>query len=221
MPPPRESGSFNAGNIACTRINCLEENMKHLQSLNIRIVLTACGLAVLAATAPADGADPSIVVGSHNLLPNTAGQPVQIRVENVPDVAGVKLNAQIEDGSGIGTPRFSGVDLITGTIFTSNADAWDNGTTPGLLIYSILTPPGTVSASAGLLATLYVDTTGFNSGTFVLSLGDTLNGATTFLSESGEVPIIITNGTLTVVPEPSGLAILVTGLIPLLRRRRN
>ena len=200
----------------------MNRNTKRLQSLNTRLVLTVCGFALLAVGAPADAAEPSIVVGSHNLLPNTAGQPVQILVENVPDVAGVNLNAQIGDGSGIGTPLCNGVDLTTGTIFTSNnSGAWDNGSTPGLLIYSILTTSGTVSASSALLATFYVDTTGLNSGTFVLSLGDTLNGPTTFLSESGEVPIIITNGTLTVVPEPTGLAILATGLLPLLRRRRK
>ena len=53
--------------------------MNRSQSLNTRLVLAACGLALLSATAPASAADPSIVVGSHNLLPNTAHQPIAIR----------------------------------------------------------------------------------------------------------------------------------------------
>ena len=171
---------------------------------------------------PLWAAVPSINVGAHNVLPNTPNQPVQIYVSGVPAVAGLNLNAQIGDGWAIGTPVFSGVNLTSGTLFASNnSGASDIGSIPGLAMYSILTNSGSIPGGSGLLATLYVDTTGLDSGTFARSLGDTLNGPTTFLSESGEVPIIITNGSLTVVPEPTGLAILATCFIPLLRRRRN
>lgn len=89
---------------------------------------------------------------------------------------------------------------------------------PGLAHVRILTDSGTVSASSGLLATLCIDTTGIDSGTYTLSLGNTLNGPTAFLANTGEVPISITEGTLTVVPEPTGLALLATVFVPLLRR---
>lgn len=98
------------------------------QSLNTPLALAACGLALLAGVAPAGAAGPSITVGSYFLAANTPHQPIAIRVSGVQGVAGVDLNAQIAGGTGTFYPLFSGVDLITGTLFAAdNNGASDMG----------------------------------------------------------------------------------------------
>ena len=198
--------------------------MNRLQSLNTPLVLAACGLALLAAAAPASAADPSIVVGSHNLLPNTAHQPIAIRVAGVSSVGMFNLSAQIDAGTGTTFPVFDGVDLTTGTIFAANhQDPLDIGSTPYLATWSIMTASGTISSAEGLLATLYIDTTGISSGTSSLLLGNTLNGPTIFYDATGlnQIPITITEGFFTIVPEPASAALFLLAAPTLLLRRRK
>ena len=99
----------------------------------------------MAAAAPASATDPSIVVGSHNLLPNTPHQPIAIRVAGVSSVGMLNLNAQIDAGTNY--PVFDGVDLTTGTIFAANhQDPIDIGSTPYLATRSIMTASGRISS---------------------------------------------------------------------------
>ena len=193
-------------------------------SIKLPLAMAGCGMALLAATAPASAADPSIVVGSHNLLPNTHHQPIAIRVAGVSSVGMLNFNAQIAAGTGTSYPVFDGVDLTTGTIFApDHIDPLDTGSVPRLATWSIVTASGTISSAEGLLATLYVDTTGVSSGTYSLSLGDTLNGPAVFYDATGltKIPIPITDGSFTIVPEPASTALfLLTAPALLLRRKR-
>jgi hypothetical protein len=76
-------------------------------------------------------------------------------------------------------------------MFTSSDQYW---------ISQISTNTGTVAAN-GLIATLTVDTSGFNigSGPFSLKLSGTPDGDSDF----APIPVTITNGQLRIIPEPS------------------
>lgn len=190
-----------------------------------RLASLVGGLACFCGATFAVAAEPSIVVGSHSLLPDTAHQPITIHVNDVAAVGMLNLNAQIGNGTGAAYAVFDGVDLTTGTIFAGNyLDPLDTGSAPRLATWSIVTATDTVSVADGLLATLYVDTTGVSSGTYTLSLGETLNGPTVFYDATGinAIPIAITDGSFTVaVPEPGSLSILLLAAPALLRRRRT
>jgi PEP-CTERM motif len=164
----------------------------------------------------------SVNVGAHVLLPNTANQIVTIQLTGGESVAGEDFYAQIGDG---GTflggsdvkPAFANVDILTGTIFSaSNNGAYGdpNGTPTGsnaghplVWIDGTTTASGGVPAS-GLLATLTIDTTGLNSGTFPLLVRGVASPLgsfdTTLRDASGNaIPLSISDGTLIVaVPLP-------------------
>lgn len=209
-------------------------------------MMTKFGLGVCLAAAfavsslSADGAA-IVTVGNHTLLANTPGQTITISISGAEQVAGEDLFAQIGDGGsingGINTkPVFSNVDIIHGTIFDGNntgAQGDPNGVPPGsnaghplIWLDSTVTNSGTVSDN-GLLATLTVDTTGLNSGTFPLLLSGVANTLGTFnttVRDAAGAPIALTiqNGTITVAaPEPSTVGLVcVFGLTALARRRR-
>jgi hypothetical protein len=190
----------------------------------------------------------SINVGSHSLLPNTAGQKIAIYVTGGDAIAAADLLIQIGDGgpervnfppltAGIDAPGvqspvgFPNVNLQNPTygtdtgIFSTvpNGGQSDGlgGSIPQLIGLSILTDSGTVAAN-GLLATLMIDTTGFTSGTWDLMLKDTLAGNTQFLNESAnQVPLTIVNGSLTIVPEPTAIVLFATASLSLFALRRR
>lgn len=144
-------------------------------------------------------ADPVIVVGTHRLAPDTAGQRVRVYVRGGSPVQGLNLNAQVADGGAaaggqVAGPSITAVDLTTGTIFAGNAVGPDDpGSLPQLAMRTITTASGTVVAD-GLLATLTLDTTGFTNGVYRLALGATANGFTDFAG----LPASITDGWLVV-----------------------
>jgi len=177
------------------------------------------GLAItlLFAIATMAHADSIIVVGAHNLLPNTPGQTIQVLVSSdVNNIQGMNFSAVIGDGGSI----FGGVDdvvpsmtadILTGTIWAPHAANAVNqnpggGFGVGLAAWSITTvnpPVLPVPGVNALLATLTIDTTGFTSGTWALSLDDPNVGTTDFAG----IPIGITNGSITIVPEPTSVVL--------------
>ncbi len=159
----------------------------------------------------------NIDVGTHVLLPNAASQIVTIHVTGGEQIAGEDFYAQIGDG---GTylggsdvkPAFTNVDVLGGTMFaaSNNGSYGDpNGTPPGsnaghplIWVDGTTTVSGSVTAS-GLLATLTINTTGLNSGTFPLLLsgvaGTLGSFDTTLRDASGDaIPLSISNGSLIV-----------------------
>jgi hypothetical protein len=166
--------------------------------------------------------------GPRELLPDTAGQKVRLYVTGGAAVQGLNFNVQVADGfpDGGGTtdgPNITDVDILgtalEPTIFFGNntgqttvrndAQVWSAFTT---------TSSGTVNAS-GLLAIVEITTVGWFTGTWTFALEDTLEGATDF-------PLIattITDGSITVVPEPSAGLIVAAGLLGcavVIRRRK-
>ncbi len=125
-----------------------------------------------------------------------------------------------EFGGHIAGPKISSINVTTGTIFSGN-NTGENGSRSVLpQFYDAETTTNSLTVPAsGLLATVTVDTTGFQSGTFPFLLAGTLLGDSDF---SG-IAASITNGTLTIaVPEPGVFALIPAmagGLI--LRRRRQ
>jgi hypothetical protein len=175
-----------------------------------------------------------INVGAQTLAANspTATLTFTIASGSSSSVSGLNFNIQVGDGT-VGPP-ITGVELITGTPFgalastqqpngsqpAGNHAAFWNVTTPG-------SPPATITVGSGnKVATITFDTTGFNSGNWSLHLDATANGPTTYLDSNGDpITTTITDGTLTIVPEPStyaavaGMACLAFGIF--VRRARR
>jgi hypothetical protein len=176
--------------------------------------------ALLLAASPALAA--TIDVGVHQLLPNTAGQQIQIPVGPDPGAApdqvlGVDFYVQVSDGGsaqgGVDNgPAIQAVDIIGAagyppTIFTGNntgqgvfPDTW-----PQFEMATTTTASGSVAAQ-GNLATVVFDTTGWTSGTWPLIL----TGTDGFGGLDTVFPGVTTNviNGLIFIPEPSTLVML-------------
>jgi len=213
--------------------------MPNTHSIRLRRRHLAVAAAISLAPTIANAA--LVAVGTHNLLANSPNQKITIQVTGGEQIAGEDLFAQIGDGGPIngGTntkPIFTNVDIITSTIFVGNnsgAQGDPNGIPPGsnaghplIWLDSTVTNTGTVPAN-GLLATLTIDTTGVNSGTFSLLLTGVANTLgsfnTTLRASSGDpIPLTVTNGRITVVtPEPASGMLGVAGMTLLLSRRKR
>ncbi len=163
-------------------------------------------------------ATPTIDVGPHNLLPNTANQQVQLFVTGGDSIASEDFWFQIGDGGPDGPnhtingPIITGVDLATGTIF--------NGMDVNIL-FALHDPQlwetGNGAASSvtanGLIATLTISTLGWNSGTWGLSIFDTVKLPASYTNDSGSFFFAGSDGTISIIPEPATLTLLGVALI--------
>jgi hypothetical protein len=201
------------------------------------VFASAIALALVAGTAQGNLL---IDVGQISLLPNQAGQTVNVFVySDVPDgTQGLVFNAQLGDGG----PLLGGVDvtplLVTvdavgpGTLFEFNHNPPFHDNVPPSFVYTTFADAaGVVPIAVGnsLLATLTFDTTGFGPGySTTLKLGDTANGDTVLAglpTGPSTLPLTIHNGSITIVPEPGSLALAALGLIGMIvlayRRRKQ
>lgn len=159
---------------------------------------------------------PTVNVGQHDILPDTPHQAIPVYVRSSEAIEGVDLYVQIGDG-GIGVggadtgPRIEGIDLLSGTIFQDNHsgiwdldnNAWWPGGEDGILMFEgleMVTDQGAVPAD-GLLAIIYIDTTGFREvgQTWELRLAGTVNGDTDF----GLTAAAIINGSVRIRALPT------------------
>ena len=170
-----------------------------------------------------------ISLSHYYLQPNTPNQTIPIYVTGGAQVSGVNFNLQIGDGGpeagGTPGPVFTNLDLTDNTIFQFDySDPVDTGSIPQLLTWYVLTQnSGDHVAAEGLLATVTIDTTGFFDGTWAFHIADTLNGATNF-TDGGAIPGTLRDGSMTVVPEPSSIGLLLAGscgLVIMARRRKK
>jgi hypothetical protein len=160
---------------------------------------------------PLDGENlPAIVVGNHTLLPNTANQAIELFVTGGQMVPGLELYVQVGDGgpertqAGIATagtdgPSISAVDIKTGTIFAGSSALQINMPSIPQWTDTQIALDSDVAAN-GKFATIYLDTTGFTSGTYDLKLSGTLVGSSvgTLDTRFSLVAAQITNGTITI-----------------------
>jgi len=159
-------------------------------------------IAITEGTLVVESRPSKIVIGNHQLQPNTAGQQIQLYVTGNDQVGGMNFNLQVADGGPaaggtVAGPAITAVDLVsqTGMIFFGNStQPVDPGSVPQVAIRSLTTASGLVTAD-GLVATVTLDTTGVASGTYSLKMGATVNGASDF----GGIPITIVEGTITVI----------------------
>jgi hypothetical protein len=197
----------------------------------------ALSLAISLCLSAVAQAAPTIVVGNHALLANTAGQTVPIYVTGIEPntVNGITLSVMISGGG----PAYGGTagPTITDMDFDSGPTIWmppsvPTGHNPPATYYdgqlasaNFLTVSGFVTASSGLVATLTIDMTGFG-GVYSLELfGTALEenvGNTDFIGQN--FVSSITNGTVGWVPEPSSIVLGLIGLasfgVVAIRKRR-
>jgi hypothetical protein len=169
---------------------------------------------------------PTIVVGNTDILPGP-NQVVTIDVTGGDAVAGFKARVQIQDNASgplianPADPNF-GVDLETGTIFALNNTGQVNSTVlPRIWVLDIITNVATVNAT-GVMMTVYLDASGLGVGTvWDLKLAATLAGSSVFLDEQGsDITTSITDGTVTIVPEPASIILFGAPCLGMLIRRR-
>jgi len=178
--------------------------------------------AILLGLATVAQAASTLVVGPHILAANQNGgaqNTIQISISgNDANIAGAVINAQVADGGPgvagvIVGPGFTGDMLQPGSLFLGNNTGitdlnagFVNGNQIVLLQTS--TASGVVSDVGGkLLVTLTFDTTGFSSGTWPLIFSGTANGDTGIGSTAGPLNLLITNGSITIVPEPGSIVL--------------
>jgi len=163
-------------------------------------------------TATADGTiqnddssgTPSIIVGDHDLLPDTANQVISILVTGASDVTGMNVRAQIGDGTGPqAEPNFADVDF-TGGIWDAHPNTVTGGPVSGAEQFLqgsvVFNNMGDEVSANGVVVKLVVDTTGFTEGEFDLRLSDTDIGVdSAFILEGGaDLAPAVTNGTITI-----------------------
>jgi len=196
-----------------------------------RLILATLG-AAFAALAACHAPAAVIDVGTHVLVPDLAGQTIDISVSGVSpddDVQGVVFNVQVADGfpdfapgdppSTIDGPNITGVDLLApGSVFGSVANTGQNDIEQREQFWRVgtSTTGGAVLAD-GLLARLTIDTSGWvaSDGPWELKLADTFNEDTNFQAFPQGFTPTIRNGFITfgqppppdVIPEPSMLVV--------------
>lgn len=186
-------------------------------------------MALVACSALTALAAPTITVGDHALLPNTPGQVIPILASGIgpaDNTAGIDLFLVL--GGGTTGPIVTGLDMIgAGTIFNGNNNG-QSGFGPPYdppsreLVGLVSTVSGSVDPN-GVLAYLTVDTTGLTAGSFSLSLTSDVLGHSVLYSTGGAQTVLI-DGTLSVVPEPSSIALgalAACGLAAVAIRRRR
>jgi hypothetical protein len=189
----------------------------------------------------------SIVVGNHNLQPNQAGQVVSLFMTGTDTYSNSDVGFLINGGVA-GAPIITHVfGDTTAAIPSANlaGSIWEGGqagigvsfpdgtSTAGTgfqTIAAFATPGFTPSTANGIYVTLTFSTIGVAPGVYSFSLTDHPTRPPELLLGVDEnlepvlVPFDITNGTLTVVPEPTSLVLALfalAGLAVAARRARR
>jgi hypothetical protein len=205
--------------------------MKVQKEMRMRLKVGLFTSALLVA-ATAARADLVVIVGYHALLPITPNQvvPVQVVAQGGEQVQGTTFRVQVGTGDGSdGAPSMTADIGQTdpSTIFGTNNSGINDGSIPQFIDLGTTTSAGTIALSPGdnLWGTITFDTTGLGaSGPFPLIMVGTIggdSGLSPFLPDAG---LLITNGSVTIVPEPSSVvlglfAVAGFGAVAIRRRR--
>ncbi|MEM8872652.1 MAG: hypothetical protein AAGD32_00195 [Planctomycetota bacterium] len=200
----------------------------------------AFGIGAFCASASIAGAAFIVDAGDQVAFENAVMQPLEIRISNdnpADRVGGATIILGIRDPGGGPAPEITGFDVTTGTIFdgvavtVTDVDDLVGGGVDGF--------PNDENASVALsvtgadievgvdelLATFFIDTTGFSAGQVFDLEVNSLFGPTEIVS-AGAIPTVfpttLNDGivTLIAVPEPALVSLIGLGGLPLLRRRR-
>ena len=181
-------------------------------------------------------ASTSFVAGFH-ILPNVPGlYPIQIKAFGTDNLQGVNLSLLTGTNGGDATasipdaPTLNSVSVVSaGTLFNTNnntesigfagSNVWQGGTATlaGFLV-------GGADAFGNVVANVIIDTTGFGPGVYPLSVSGGLGGLLTPSDWGGSSVPTWTDGTISIVPEPSSVvfglfAIAGLGAVAIRRRR--
>lgn len=168
-------------------------------------------------------------VGSWTFDGNTTGNRIPVYVTGGDLITGATIVAQLGNvDPGDPSSLLPGPSItfdLTGTIFDLPGTVFGSAATgsPQVALATALLDLNQNATGNGLIATVVVDTTGFDSGTYTLTLESLAGDFTDFSgtdSESLSIGFTYTAGSVTVaIPEPQSLALLIPTL-SLLRRRR-
>jgi hypothetical protein len=195
----------------------------------MRVGIAALVLGCLLWVSPSQAALMHVIGGSHDLLPNTAGQAIEVLVEGDGNVQGMVFVIGIGNGITADVPNITALDIAgPGTLFGTKANNGQGGTSGlgfgfGGVWYADVTTvePLTVTPDPDpmVLAKATIDTTGFFSGVFPLALmqvdlGDLGVYDTNFAGwelVAGNT-LQIDGGRLNIVPEPSSFLLMFAGV---------
>lgn len=202
-------------------------------------------IAVLGLAIGAQAAPVITPLGNYDLLPNTPGQKIPLYVTGIlpnegptfpliaGSVSGIYLAVAINEGGiawgGTLGPKITSIDVDSGPTIWVPPNSPSGHIIPAeyndgqLSSIGLLTNDGWVNVSGGQIATLLIDTTGFDSGTYSLTLsgGTVANvlGDTDILGWYGDdvYDAFYTGpaGTITIVPEPTSMVLAAIGLMGL------
>ncbi len=215
-----------------------------------KFLLTVCVFAANIGTASTSRADLILSIGDIDLQPNLANQTVSVFARfsssvaaPIPTVGGLQLNVRL--GSGTGTPGtapvFQGAAAGTslggisfdGTLWDGSAVDISRDPLTGFAQYASAgisfvsnSDLRTLGSADQLVAKLIIDTSGVNSGTFVVDLNDGDLGPSYFQSIADErltSSTFASNGLIRIVavPEPCSLVLTVLSAICLSLSRRR
>jgi len=175
-------------------------------------------------------ANPGMMIESRT-IEAAPGQQVLVLATGTGGVRDMNLQLQVGDGGALlGGTDVAGVDAapITDVDFRSNGSIWgqkgaalETAQPNGLLAFPSfsLAIGGVPSEAPGVVATIIVDATGMAPGKqFPISLSIPAAGALSDWGPAGAAAELV-DGVVTIIPEPAS-ALLLLGVLPLLRRRR-
>lgn len=167
---------------------------------------------------PAVGhADLTVDAGHWNLQPNQANQQIAISISGNGDVTNATVILEIAGPSP--RPTITGGQIVNGTIFAANNTGFPayDFSEPHLAYLDVATESGVINiAGSGTLATLDISTLGLTEGDYTLKLTQTQWGDT-LVGSNPPVLVHYVDGSITIVPEPNGLGLLILAA-PLLAR---
>ncbi len=189
-----------------------------------RYIQFSAAVMTLAACAQVGRAELNFQAGNHAIAP-AASQVIDLYVSGGEAIHGFNLALQVGDASG--GPLVSQIDLESGIFASNNDGQLDDGSDALFKFYSIVVANNASPVTGnGLLVRLTLDATNVEPGDYAIKIAGLATPLGTYDSVffNGNADFInasLSNGTITVLPEPATFMAIGLAAIPLLRRRRR